>query len=155
MVAEQSDAAGANMNRLAESMIDEVLRGVLGERRQAVERARATAAAARHDLESAQREVLAADNNLVAAERDLRRWRIHREFGYETGIKALQAAQVADFVPSAVPPGTHRRAVTGYLQVHHPVWRISPAGGPIRRVAEAAGDGIRRALSHRRPPHRN
>ena len=140
------------MVRLAESIIDEVLRTDIRERQGSVYRAQVAVDARRRDLEAAQREFDSAHRDLAAAQRDLRRWRISREFGHHTGIRALHAAEVADFVPSAVPPGTHRRAVADYLRGHPPVWPVARARGvsaTIRRATDAAGGGIRNAPGDR------
>lgn len=123
------------MDTLAESVIDEVLCDVVSERREEVDQALATLAAAQRGL--------------VAADLDLRTWRRRREFGHATAIKALQAAQVSDFVPSAVPPGMYPKAVTDYLKAHPPVWEVPRNDGPrnaIRRVPSAALKAARRAL---------
>lgn len=132
------------MDMLAESVIDEVVCGLVSERREAVDQALAALVAARRGL--------------VAADRDLRTWRHHREFGHATAIKALQAAQLADFVPSAVPPGTHPKAVTDYLKEHPPVWTVPRNIGPIdaiRRAPSAAVKAARRALpTYRRKQNR-
>lgn len=127
------------MTSLAESIIDEVLSDVVKDRREEVNRALATLAAAQRGL--------------VAADLDLSTWRRRREFGHTIALKALQAAQVADFVPSAVPPGMYTKAVTNYLKAHPPIWQVPRNDGPlnaIRRASSAALKAARRPLLTRR-----
>lgn len=126
-----TDDAEASGIRLAESVIDEVFADEVARAERSVDEALVVFAAARREL--------------IAAQHDLRAWRARREFGHETGIKALQAAKLADFVPSTVPPGTHQQAVTEYLKAHPPNFetpRRSPAAGLVHRSARAASRAI-------------
>lgn len=127
-----TSSADESSIRLAESLIEGVLSEKVLEQEQAVDRALADFASARKQL--------------TAAQRDLRTWRTRREIEHVTGIKVLDAARLADIVPSKVPPGRHQEAVTEYLKEHPPVWlppRNSRALKVVRRGARAAARAIR------------